>query len=226
MTEFFQTIEEHMKALFLTAAAVLSVLAVGCVEGESLESELAGERVGEAPQAIGDEGCGTLNMSTLDAADGAINTTLSVQTSPDWTYNPPTCPYQYVVEYRNLPAASSLADLQIWAQPKGGWGNIDNEADCERTHVLAGYYVWSTNFSLSPTVSTVEAHGEWSNGGGEIFGAGCFPRYVGAPPYVDGKYKVRVAARNLFCAFSDGCNDTQRTDLKVETTPVWEYIVQ
>ncbi|WP_438035130.1 hypothetical protein [Sorangium sp. So ce204] len=215
-----------MKALFLTAAAVLSVLAVGCVEGESFESELAGDGIGEARQGIGDEGCGTLNMSTLDAADGAINSTLSLQASPDWTYNPPTCPYQYVVEYRNLPAAANNGDLQIWAQPKGGWGSIDNEADCERTHVLAGYYVWSTNFSLSPTVSTVEAHGTWSSSGDEIFGTGCFPTYVGQPPHVDGRYKVRVAARTLFCAYSDGCTDTQRTDLKVETEPTWHYIVQ
>ncbi|MGK3967064.1 hypothetical protein WMF38_23185 [Sorangium sp. So ce118] len=210
-----------MKSLFLMITVAMSATALGCVEGEAYKSELADDELGQTQQAIGDVGCGTISMSGMDAADGISRSTLGVQQSPDWTYNPgPTCPYQYLVEYTNLPAGEALYNLYIRTRLHDDtvFADITNETDCERTHLLTGYYVWNTS-SSSPTITTLEEHGNWS-------GTGCNTTVVGALPALDGKYKVRVAARALYCAFSDGCTEAQRTNLKVETSSSWDAVIQ
>ncbi|WP_437316889.1 hypothetical protein [Sorangium sp. So ce385] len=206
-----------MRALFLTITAAMAALTMGCVEGGSRESEPAGDELGEADQAFGEAGCGTISMTGLDPEDGISLSTLVAQDSPDWTYNPgTTCPYQYIVEYTNLPADDPNKALRIMPMLGGGvtFPAITNQADCERTHLQVGYYVWNTS-SSSPTVTTYEEDGLWS-------GSTCLRWPVqGALPAADGKFKIRAAVRVLFCAFSDGCTATQRTNLKVGVDPQW-----
>ncbi len=198
-----------MKSLLMTVAAVLSMLAVGCVEGQSIESEVETDELGDLRQALEEPACATFSLTSTGNKDGITRSTFGTQTSPDWTYNPSTaCPAQYIVEYTNLPSASAYKDHYVQPRPKGGWGNITNEHDCERTHVLAGYYTWSTSTSAVAITSEI-IDGQWAGGV-------CTPSPKSPGLSVEGDYKVRVAARTLFCAFDDGCNDTQRTNLKAE----------
>jgi hypothetical protein len=205
-----------MKHLFLLITATMSALAAGCIEGESYKSDLADDELGQAQQALGDVGCGTISMTGMAPANGNINSTRGVQQSPDWTYNPgPTCPLQYLVEYTNLPPFSAIVGMTIRTRLHGGTTleDITNQTDCERTHLLTGYYVWDTSTS-SPTITTTQESGVWSSGA-------CVSDLIGTRPRVDGKYKVRVGARTLYCAYSDGCTDVQRTNLRVETFASW-----
>ncbi|MGK3985873.1 hypothetical protein WME99_22690 [Sorangium sp. So ce136] len=205
-----------MRPLYLTITAAMAALAIGCVEGGSSESELAGDELDQTEQAIGDVGCGTISMSGMAAADGIIRSTLVDQESPDWTYNPGTsCPYQYLVEYTNLPADDPSAALRIKGKLGGDttFNDITNQTDCERTHLQVGYYVWNTS-SSTPTITTYQEDGLWAT-------TQCFGSIVGAMPAADGKFKIRVAARVLYCAFSDGCTVAQRTNLKVGVYPQW-----
>ncbi|MGK3966719.1 hypothetical protein WMF38_21395 [Sorangium sp. So ce118] len=207
-----------MRALFLTFTAAMAALAIGCVEGGSRESELAGDELDQTQQAIGDVGCGTISMTGMDASDGISLSTLVDQESPDWTYNPgSSCPYQYLVEYTNLPADNPSSALRMMGKLGGDttFDDITNQADCERTHLQMSYYVWNTSSTSSPTITTYQEDGVWGT-------SQCFRSpYLGSIPAADGKYKIRVGARVLFCAFSDGCTVAQRTNLKVGVYPTW-----
>ncbi|XXX77389.1 hypothetical protein WMF30_01265 [Sorangium sp. So ce134] len=218
-----------MKPTFLMTTAAMSALAIGCVEGESHMSDLAGEDLGHAQQAIEDEGCGKINMAFLSAADGISRSTIGVQQSPDWTYNPNSnrgqetfCPYQYLVEYTNLPAFSASEDLRIVASLHGNadWSGITNEMDCERTHLQTGYYVWDTSTTTNPTITSSQIDGVWNSSLNSCSGS-----LSGDTPALDGKYKARITVRALYCAFSDGCTEAQRTNLKVETDPGWVDVI-
>ncbi|WP_437507385.1 hypothetical protein [Sorangium sp. So ce1099] len=206
-----------MRPLFLTITAAMAALAIGCVEGGSLESELAGAELDETQQAFGDVGCGTISMSGMDSSDGISHSTLVDQESPDWTYNPGTsCPYQYLVEYTNLPADNPSSALRMMGKLGGDttFNDITNQTDCERTHLQMAYYVWNTS-SSTPVLTTYQEDGMWGT-------TQCFRSPLnGSIPAADGKFKIRVAARVLYCAFADGCTVAQRTNLKVGVYPGW-----
>ncbi|WP_437497155.1 hypothetical protein [Sorangium sp. So ce1099] len=206
-----------MRSLFLTITAAMAALAIGCVEGGSRESELAGEELDQTQQGLGDTGCGTISMTGMDASDGIILSTLVDQDSPDWTYNPsPSCPAQYLVEYTNLPADDPSSALRIIGSLGADttFNDITNQQDCERTHLQVGYYVWNTS-SSTPTITTYQEDGMWGT-------YQCHRNPIaGSIPAADGKYKIRVGARVLYCAFADGCTVAQRTNLKVGLHPGW-----
>ncbi len=227
----FHIMRECMKPLFLVFTAAMSALAVGCIEGESYQSELAGDEIGHIQQAVNEQGCGTIALSSAGNEDGISRPTPFAQESPDWTYNLGSdCPYQYVVEYTNLPAFDPTKDLSFEGRFANGdsWSDITNEVDCERTHLHVGTYVWNSN-TTNPSSSYGRIFdGHWS-------GTTCSPVLSsstvspsGSPnaiPPLDGKFKARIAMRALYCAFADGCAEAQRTNLKVQSIPVWIGVV-
>ncbi|WP_438039674.1 hypothetical protein [Sorangium sp. So ce128] len=222
----------------LLAVTVLSASAIGCVEGGSYNPEALGgdgdDDLGTAQQALGEPDCGTVAMSGLfwQSADGISRSTLGTQTSPDWTYTSGACPYQYIVEYTNLPAGDGTRNLYINTTFQGGnvWSDITNETDCERMHLLVGTYIWNSNTTDPSSTETAVTDGLWTGTScvgvwsNSSIGVGADYGNLSSTP-LDGKYKVRVAARAYQCAHADNCDDWLRTSLRVETTPIWLNVI-
>lgn len=178
-------------------------------------SEPQADDVGVAQIALGEAACGTYSLTGTGTADGIIKTYSSAgvyQDSPDWTYDWPNCPYQYITEFTNLPATlvgnegvhvggRFYADA---GNPANVFATLSNQFICERTRLYVGVYVWNTNVTNPSTVYTYHAKGTWSGGS-------CNQSVVSASAGIDqgyvsigaGKYKARVATRAYFCSGTD-----------------------
>ncbi|WP_437478951.1 hypothetical protein WME75_31580 [Sorangium sp. So ce1014] len=213
-----EPLREPMRHLLSIALATISALAVGCVEGEPHGPGLSGDEsdaIGESQLALGEAACATVGLSSSGDQNGITRSTVGAQASPDWTYNPVGCPYQYIVEYTNLPTSPNQA-LRAYPRFLDGshFDDITNEIDCERSHLLTGTYVWPTSTTTDPTIYTHVQDGVWS-------GTSCSYDSSGTLPRVDGVHKIRVAARAYYCALADGCSAYTRTSLRVEVDPIW-----
>ncbi|WP_437981339.1 hypothetical protein [Sorangium sp. So ce117] len=214
-----------MKTTFLVVAATLGALSVGC-EGQAYgpgPSGNADEIVGENQQALGELTCATVALVPTGDRNGIVRTTIGTQASPDWTYNAGSdCPHQYVVEYKNIPATRSAEYLNIRTTFLNGteFEDITNESDCERSHLLTGFYVWPNSVNGLPYVYKQVIDGHWD--GNSCVGDVDWPNST-LPPNFDfaGNYKVRVAARAYHCALADSCDDYLRASLRVQTHVEW-----